>query len=339
MFFFNVDFEFFAVISEFCSVDFELISVDFEFFAVIMKIFNVFMGVFNEIIKICCKFAGVITGIRKFITEIRKLITEIDNWNTVIGKKNTEKHNLIAGKMNVNAQKKNINTLFDRIAYRYDFINHALTLNIDRYWRKKTIQKIDGVSQNLLDVATGTADLSIEIIKQRKAQNIVAIDVSNNMIQIAKNKLRNFINSNQPNYNSINCSFICADVHNLPFHDNQFSTVTCSFGTRNFENLQQGINEIYRVTNHSGQVIILEFAYPKNRLFRLIYSIYFTHILPRVGKILSHDNNAYKYLIKSIKEFPKDSDFLTYLSSAGFKDTHYEHLSCGIVAIYTAKKI
>ncbi len=241
--------------------------------------------------------------------------------------------------------KKNIGSLFDKIALKYDLLNHLLTLNIDKYWRKKTVNQISittNEEQNnnnkMLDIATGTCDLLIEILKQKKTNNIVGIDLSENMLEIGKNKINKYLSSNYDKDNRPKVSLLRANVEQLPFEDSTFCTITCAFGVRNFACLNKGLEEMYRVLDTNGQLIILEFAYPQNRIIRFFYNIYFTYLLPFIGKIISKDNTAYKYLMQSVKNFPKGKDFLNHLSACGFDNTTYKRLTCGIVNIYSATK-
>ncbi|MBR1774990.1 MAG: bifunctional demethylmenaquinone methyltransferase/2-methoxy-6-polyprenyl-1,4-benzoquinol methylase UbiE [Bacteroidales bacterium] len=241
--------------------------------------------------------------------------------------------------ISVKENKKTIGALFDRIASHYDLLNHLLTLNIDKLWRRKTVKEItksDIQNQesniHLLDVATGTCDLTIEILKQHNNFIITGIDLSEKMLEIGKAKtdklgLQNKIILMQQN------------VEQLTFEDNRFAFVTCGFGVRNFNNLDNGLKEMYRVLQPKGKIIILEFAYPKNLFVRFLYNIYFTYILPLVGKIISKDNTAYKYLMKSVKDFPKGEEFLAHLRNCGFENLSYKNLTLGIAAIYTGEKI
>ncbi|MBR1626284.1 MAG: bifunctional demethylmenaquinone methyltransferase/2-methoxy-6-polyprenyl-1,4-benzoquinol methylase UbiE [Bacteroidales bacterium] len=245
----------------------------------------------------------------------------------------------------VKENKKNIGSLFDRIASKYDLLNHLLTLNIDKYWRKKTVSQIR-ISDNpsllpdtkILDVATGTGDLAIEILKQNKTNSIVGIDLSGQMLKIGKDKIRKYISENFSENVAIHTDLMIANVENMPFEDSSFNAVTCAFGVRNFNNLKQGLKECFRILKNNGQIVILEFAYPKNIIIRFFYNIYFTYILPSAGRIISKDNTAYKYLMKSVKDFPKDNSFLDILQSCGFKNTSFKRLTFGIADIYVGYK-
>lgn len=241
--------------------------------------------------------------------------------------------------------RKNIALLFDRIALHYDLLNHLLTFSVDKYWRKKAIKHLDIPDYpdeindtKILDVATGTADLAIEILKQKQIRNLVGIDLSQSMLQIGRRKIQQFESSLNKTNSQFNIKFLQANVEQLPFEDDIFNVVTCGFGVRNFNDLEQGLKEMCRVLKPNGQIVILEFSYPQNLFVRCLYNVYFNYVLPFVGRIISKDNTAYKYLIKSVKEFPKGKKFLSYLDKVGFKKTDYKNLTCGIVSIYTGIK-
>ncbi len=238
---------------------------------------------------------------------------------------------LMEGNKKLNVSKNNIGSLFDRIALKYDFLNHLLTLNIDKYWRKKAVKKIDNQVESLLDVATGTGDLAIEIIKQKKAKQIMAIDLSQNMLDIAKQKMaqRNLLDK---------IIFQQANCQNLPFKDESFDVICSAFGVRNFANLDKGLQEMYRVLKKDGKLIILELAYPSNKIIKTLYNFYFTTILPVIGKSISKDKTAYKYLPMSVKKFIYNQDFVDKLSENGFQEADYQTLTMGICSLYTARK-
>jgi len=228
-------------------------------------------------------------------------------------------------------EKQHIGQLFDRIAGTYDGLNHGLSLNIDRLWRRKTVAQMQP-SQHVLDVAIGTADLTIEMFRQHKAEQVTGIDLSDQMMAIGKKK----INNQQSTINNV--KFVHANAQAMPFEDASFDAVTCAFGCRNFNNLDEGLREMYRVLKPGGQVTILEFSYPSNRLVRACYDIYFTRVLPLIGRIVSRDKTAYTYLNKSVKSFCWGEAFVQHLHDAGFINEHFIPLTFGIATIYTAKK-
>ena len=227
-------------------------------------------------------------------------------------------------------QKKNhIGALFDRISGTYDFLNHFLSLGIDRYWRKKAIAGMPP-QKEVLDVAIGTADLTLEMFRQHKAQKVVGIDLSEQMMAIGEKKLR------QKGYSA---SFLSANAQEMPFAANRFDAVTCAYGCRNFSNLSAGLSEMYRVLRSGGTLIILEFSYPTHPLIRWLYDLYFTRILPLIGRFISRDKDAYTYLHRSVKEFCYGEAFVQQLRTAGFTDIHFEPLTWGITTVYRATKL
>ena len=226
-------------------------------------------------------------------------------------------------------EKKHIGQLFDRIAGTYDGLNHGLSLSIDRRWRRKTVERMKPM-RHVLDVAIGTADLTIEMLRRGMAQRVTGIDLSTKMMAIGKCKVERL--------KLKEVEFVYGNAQQMPFEDNAFDGVTCAFGCRNFSDLDAGLREMYRVLKPGGQVTILEFSYPSNRLVRALYNIYFTRVLPFIGRIVSRDKTAYTYLNKSVKSFCWGEAFAQHLHDAGFTDEHFETLTFGIATIYTAKK-
>ena len=218
--------------------------------------------------------------------------------------------------------------MFDRIAGTYDGLNHGLSLNIDRCWRCKTV-KLMPPAQHVLDVAIGTADLTIEMLRRGKAQQVTGLDLSDKMMAIGKAKCAK---------RKLNTAFVHGNAQEMPFADESFDGVTCAFGCRNFSDLDAGLKEMYRVLKPGGQVTILEFSYPTNRVVRAIYDLYFTRVLPGIGRIVSRDKTAYTYLNRSVKSFCWGEAFVQHLHDAGFRNEHFTPLSLGIATIYTAIK-
>ena len=227
-------------------------------------------------------------------------------------------------------EKQQIGQLFDRIAGTYDGLNHGLSMNTDRRWRRKTV-KCMPEADHVLDVAIGTADLTIEMLRRGKAQHVTGIDLSDNMMAIGESKVESRKWKDR-------VEFVHGNAQTMPFEEASFDGVTCAFGCRNFQNLDEGLQEMYRVLKPGGQVTILEFSYPANRLVRALYDLYFSHILPTIGRIVSRDKTAYTYLNKSVKHFCWGDEFVKHLLDAGFKEEHFTPLTFGISTIYTAKK-
>lgn len=204
-------------------------------------------------------------------------------------------------------------------------------MGIDKGWRKKAIALLAPLKpQQILDVATGTGDFAIQALTL-KPQKIVGVDISEGMLSVGKRKIRERKIDHIVELRS-------GDSENLPFAENRFDAVTVAFGVRNFEDLTQGLEEIYRVLRPGGMAVILEFSRPRGFPFRQLYSFYFNFILPRIGRMVSQDKAAYTYLPKSVEAFPDGEDFLHILQQVGFKQTKCRSLTFGISSIYTGTK-
>lgn len=227
-----------------------------------------------------------------------------------------------------------IGSLFDRIAGTYDKLNHLLSLNIDRRWRRKAVQSInpsfsEAVQSIILDVAIGTADLTLEILRQGKADRVIGLDVSQQMMVIGQQKVQKAGYADK-------VRFDYGSALEMPYEDHSFDAVTCAYGVRNFADLQQGLNEMYRVLKPGGELVILEFSYPTNPIIKACYNLYFLHILPWIGKMLSHDKTAYQYLNTSVKNFPYGLAMVEHIKQAGFEHVTFRPLSMGITTLYHA---
>ena len=221
--------------------------------------------------------------------------------------------------------------MFDEISPRYDFLNHLLSLNIDKTWRRKAINLLRPYSpKTVLDVATGTADFAVAAAKLQP-ETIIGIDLSEGMLEIGRRKIENKKLTGLIELQK-------ADSEALPFAANTFDAAIAGFGVRNFENLEKGLAEIYRVLNAGGVLIILEFSTPRNKLFRRLYFFYFLKLLPWLGRIVSKSSRAYSYLPESVMEFPDGTDFTAILKETGFRDCIYRPLTFGIATIYKAQK-
>ena len=228
------------------------------------------------------------------------------------------------------SKKDQVKHMFNMIASKYDILNHTLSLGMDYVWRKKAIKKILNNPKEILDIATGTADFAISAAKYTQA-NITGIDISDQMIYVGNKKIQQ-----KKLNNRIKLSI--EDSENLPYLDNSYDAITAGFGVRNFENLEKGLSEIYRVVKKNGYVVILEPSTPKAFPLKQIFSIYFQKILPFIGSLVSKDKSAYSYLPNSVKSFPEGDDFLKILNKQGFSKTNYYPLSFGIVSMYVAIK-
>lgn len=229
------------------------------------------------------------------------------------------------------SKKEQVAAMFDNISNRYDFLNHTLSLGIDILWRKKAIRLLKPFNpQQILDIATGTGDFAIEAVSLNP-EKIMGIDISEGMLavgkdKIVKKKLEKIIYLEK------------GDSENLRFEDNIFDAVIVAFGVRNFENLLNGLKEMYRVTKPGGHVVIIEFSKPRRFPVKQLYNIYFKAILPKIGKFVSKDDSAYNYLPESVAAFPDGNSFLEILNKVGYKQTKWLPLTIGISSIYWASK-
>ena len=234
------------------------------------------------------------------------------------------------------SHKEQVRTMFNRIAGRYDFLNHFLSLNIDRLWRRKLVAAVQHEIPNrqpengvieILDVATGTGDLAFAL-SAVKNTHITGLDLAEEMLKIAREKA---IRKNT------RIEFIQGDSENLPFEDETFHFVSVAFGVRNFEDLRKGLREIRRVLKPGGMVFILEFSVPPNPLYRRIYNFYSEKILPVLASVFSPDKAAYEYLPASVAAFPHGREMLGIIQETGFSGADVKRLSGGIASIYSGE--
>lgn len=221
--------------------------------------------------------------------------------------------------------------MFNSIASRYDFLNRSLSLGIDRGWRRKAIRSLQDIEPKyILDVATGTADLAIEALKLNPVK-VTGVDISALMLKVGQEKIK------AKNLTG-KIELVKGDSEHLLFDDNSFDAITVAFGVRNFEHLQKGIDEMYRVLRPGGKIAVLEFSKPKSFPFKQIYNFYFSTILPTWGGLISKNKSAYTYLPESVQHFPEGNEFIAYLNRAGFKEAKSNTLTFGICSLYTAIK-
>ncbi|WP_210463760.1 bifunctional demethylmenaquinone methyltransferase/2-methoxy-6-polyprenyl-1,4-benzoquinol methylase UbiE [Rufibacter roseolus] len=228
-------------------------------------------------------------------------------------------------------KKKQVAQMFNSIAKRYDFLNHFLSAGVDIYWRKRAVKLLEPLKpQNVLDIATGTGDFALETLRLKPKQ-IVGIDISEGMLQVGREKI-----SKRGLSHLVQLQL--GDSENIQFPDNHFDAITVAFGVRNFENLEKGLTEMFRVLKPGGMAVILEFSKPQAFPMKQGYNFYFKHILPVFGKLISKDNAAYTYLPESVQAFPDGNDFLAIFQRIGFKNTKWHSLTFGISSIYTGTK-
>ncbi len=244
----------------------------------------------------------------------------------------TYKHDSIVPNEGSKVNKKlQVEQMFDNIAPKYDFLNRLMSLGIDIQWRKKVIKRLQAARKGqFLDVATGTADLAI-MLASLQPKKVIGIDISQQMLNKGDEKI---IEANVQDIVSLQK----ADSENLPFADNTFDAATVSFGARNFEDLDKGLGEMYRVLSPGGILIILEFSKVKVFPLKQLFAFYFRYITPTIGKIFSKNNTAYSYLPESVAAFPEGEEMCSILHKIGFKNSTCTPLSFGIASIYQATK-
>jgi demethylmenaquinone methyltransferase/2-methoxy-6-polyprenyl-1,4-benzoquinol methylase len=229
-------------------------------------------------------------------------------------------------------KREQVELMFNNISPKYDLLNRVLSLGIDKIWRKQALNLLKKDKPvYILDVATGTADLAIEAATRLKPTSIVGIDIAENMLQIgrekiAKKHLDNIITLQK------------GDSEKINFQDNTFDAVIVSFGVRNFQNLELGLSEIYRVLKPGGNIMVLEFSKPQKAPFKQVYQFYFKNILPTIGNIISKDTAAYTYLPDSVHAFPDGKAFCTILEKVGFSIQHFKPFTFGVCTSYVGKK-
>lgn len=229
------------------------------------------------------------------------------------------------------SKKEQVATMFNNISKRYDLLNHLLSLGIDIYWRKQAIQMLKPENpKNILDIATGTGDFAIEALAI-KPDKVIGVDISEGMLEVGRKKLQRMQLEDK-------IELRLGDSERLDFDDNIFDAIIVAFGVRNFENLEKGLADMYRVLKPGGSVVILEFSKPQKFPFKQLYNFYFKFILPIIGRIISKDQSAYTYLPESVQAFPDGKAFLNVLSKVGYKNTICRTLTFGISSIYMGKK-
>ena len=223
--------------------------------------------------------------------------------------------------------------MFTNIAPRYDFLNRLLSVGQDRYWRKKAIELLnpDG-NDRILDVATGTGDIILEVAKRNLTTKIFGIDFCQRMLNLGRVKV------SQNGYKKA-VSFQVGSGESLPFIDQSFDGIVCAFGVRNFANVKLGLKEFYRVLKPGGRIIILEFSIPQNKLLNTFYQYYFNLILPKIGNLISGHSNAYSYLPESVANFPNQKTFIKWIEMTGFEKVSFIELTFGIVSIHYGYKV
>lgn len=229
------------------------------------------------------------------------------------------------------SKKEEVAEMFNNISAKYDFLNHFLSLGIDKLWRKKAVKMLRSVNPiRILDIATGTGDFALESLVLKPTQ-IVGLDISSGMLEHGRVKMKkkgvdHIITMQQ------------GDSEDIPYEDNYFDGLTVGFGVRNFENLEKGLGEMLRVVRPGGKLIILEFSKPKKFPIKQLFAFYSKNIIPILGKSISKDSNAYTYLPESVAAFPEGKNFENILAKVGYKDISSTLVSGGIATIYAGTK-
>ncbi len=228
-------------------------------------------------------------------------------------------------------KKQQVAEMFNNISRKYDFLNHLLSMGIDRSWRKKAIKLLKKDRPKIiLDIATGTGDFAIEALKLNP-EKVIGVDISEGMLNVGREKMK------KKGYDD-RIELQSGDSENLNFKENFFDASIVAFGVRNFENLEKGLQNMLRVIKTGGKVVILEFSMPTKFPMKQGYEFYFKYILPLIGRIVSKDMSAYTYLPESVQAFPYGKDFLDILRKTGFKNPICIPLTFGICSIYIAEK-
>ncbi len=229
------------------------------------------------------------------------------------------------------SKKEEVAEMFDNISKRYDFLNHFLSLGIDKLWRKRAIKLLKPLKpKKVIDLATGTGDFAIEALKLNP-EKVVGVDISNGMLDQGRVKMKK-----RGVDNIISMEY--GDSEDLPFEDGYFDALTVGFGVRNYENLEKGLGEMLRVLNDGGMAVILEFSKPKKFPVKQAFGFYSKYIIPLLGKSISKDSSAYTYLPESVEAFPEGQAFVDILKKVGYKNVKSRLVSGGIATIYYGTK-
>lgn len=230
------------------------------------------------------------------------------------------------------SKKEEVREMFDNIAPTYDRLNHLFSLSIDKIWRRRVVRIVRRLKpQLILDLATGTGDLAINMARRIPTAHVMGVDLSEKMLAVATEKVRRKGLDKQ-------ISLYQGDAENLEVGDGKVDVVTVAFGVRNFGDIEKGLSEIWRSLRSGGHLVVLEFSMPKNPLVRKAYGLYSDHVMRPVGSMVSHDNKAYEYLPDSIAEFHTPEAFLEVMHNAGFEDCYRRSQSCGIAQIFVGRK-
>lgn len=229
------------------------------------------------------------------------------------------------------SKKEEVATMFNNISKRYDFLNHFLSLGIDKMWRKKAIKQLEEIQpKSILDIATGTGDFAIAALKLNPNE-VIGVDISQGMLDVGIEKMK------RKGYDDV-ISMKLGDSEKLPFDENRFDALTVGFGVRNYENLEKGLEDMLRVLKPGGKAVILEFSKPKKFPVKQTFGFYSKRVIPFLGKTISKDKRAYEYLPESVEAFPEGQDFMDIMSKIGYQNVKSNLVSGGIATIYSGVK-
>ena len=229
------------------------------------------------------------------------------------------------------SKKEEVAEMFNNISKRYDFLNHFLSLGIDKIWRKKAIRSLKSIApQRILDIATGTGDFALAALKL-KPKEIIGVDISQGMLDVGKEKMK------KKGVDQI-IKMQLGDSEALPFKNDYFDALTVGFGVRNYENLEVGLADMLRVLRPAGKAVILEFSRPKRFPVKQFFGFYSKYMIPFFGKRISKDSRAYTYLPESVAAFPEGQTFMDIMTKIGYKNVEARTVSGGIATIYSGIK-
>ena len=230
-------------------------------------------------------------------------------------------------------RKEKVREMFDHIAPTYDHLNHLMSMDVDKLWRRHALREIvDGTPQRILDIACGTGDSTISIAKAAAAgTTVTGADISEGMMALVMDKAEKAGVADR-------ISLQVADGENLPYREGAFDRVACAFGIRNFEHKEKGLQEFLRVLRPGGRTVILELSVPQNKAVRWVYDLYFTRLLPRIGGAVSGDRAAYRYLPASVHNFPSPKDFCRMMEEAGFRKVRFRTFTFGLCRMFVGEK-
>ncbi len=225
-----------------------------------------------------------------------------------------------------------VKEMFDNIAPEYDRLNHILSVQIDKIWRRRVVKIVERFAPHeILDLATGTGDLAIAMARKIESARVIGIDLSEGMLAVAKRKVEDAQLDSR-------VELKCGVAENIELADESVDVVTVAFGVRNFGDLRGGLEQMARVVRRGGHIVILEFSTPDNPLFRWFYNIYSRRVLPWIGGLISKDRRAYEYLPASVEEFPEPPQVVELMRSVGLTECQVRSQSFGIARIYIAKR-